>query len=644
MFQFYLLICKHELFYFIGVICVKVRKLKLRNFRGYEYVTVEFNPRLNVLIGENDVGKSTILDALNIFFNDDVKPEVTDCNIEAEDKEIEITVCFMVDNDKKIILDATNPTSLKDEYILNKEGLLEVTKVINASGKSITKSSIKVYLNTYRPRITDNHLITYKQNDLKDLLKENESQIEDYSEINKSKKADMRKALYKLLINDETEYVEELINIKSIQDDSLKTWDKLRDQLPFYTLFQSDRANTDGDKEVQDPMKAMTKEVLAELQEQLDEIKTEVTKRVEKIGEETIEKLKEFNEDIAEELTTVPELKNWDSIFRFNLDTDDGVPLNKRGSGVRRLILLSYFRAQAERDAAKSGKRSIIYAIEEPETSQHPKYQQMIIDSLLRISEKNTHQIFITTHTPEIAQMVEKESLILLEKDFNGKPRIVSDEKIKMQRIAKTLGINPTIYSRVVICVEGPNDANFLYNINKVIPEYNRIIDLKKADISIYPLQGGNLLHYVNKNHFRESNIIELHLYDNDVDKYKETVEKINREKDGRRFAIITQCREMENYIPIKLIEDRFQCNLSDHYDSWSEFDLPKQLVDIWDNNNFSDAKEKELAIKKIINGSLTKSITKEMLKEHGVFEEIKGWFEKINELYMKTSGEVFHN
>lgn len=38
---------------------------------------------------------------------------------------------------------------------------------------------------------------------------------------------------------------------------------------------------------------------------------------------------------------------NWSSVFKFNLDTDSGIPLNKH-CGVRRLILLNFFRAKHE--------------------------------------------------------------------------------------------------------------------------------------------------------------------------------------------------------------------------------------------------------------------------------------------------------
>ncbi|CAH2779971.1 MAG: predicted ATP-dependent endonuclease, OLD family [uncultured Caballeronia sp.] len=64
----------------------------------------------------------------------------------------------------------------------------------------------------------------------------------------------------------------------------------------------------------------------------------------------------------------------WD-VFKFGLVGDNDIPINKRGSGVRRLILLNFFRAEAERrrtEKALSKALSVIYAIEESETSQHP--------------------------------------------------------------------------------------------------------------------------------------------------------------------------------------------------------------------------------------------------------------------------------
>ena len=612
---------------------MRLVKLSLKDFRGYGNLEVNFHPKMNVIIGKNDVGKSTILDALNIFFNEDIKAEIIDCNIKSEDRIMEIGASFEISDEELIIIDASNPTSLREEYLLNNNNQLEIRKRINAGGKSITTKGTSVHIYANHPKLTEKPLITYKQADLKKLLAEYKNEIEGYEKINKNKKADMRQALFLHLINEETIFEDTLIDITEIQDDSLKTWDRLKASLPLFTLFQSDRANTDGDKEVQDPMKAITKEVLSDLQNELDAIRDEVVKKVEEVGKSTIEKLKEFNSEIANQLQTIPDLKSWDSIFKFSLDTDDNIPLNKRGSGVRRLILLSYFRAQAEKSAKEIGKKQIIYAIEEPETSQHPDYQNMIIDSLIKISEQENHQVFITTHTPEIAQMVDKDCLILIKKDELGKPKVIIDQELKLREISATLGILPTIYSKLVICVEGPNDISFLQNINKAIPEFREMIDFECNDISIYDLGGSRLINWINKDHFKNSNTKEFHLYDGDILKYKNMIDKVNDENDGRRFGRVTKWREMENYIPIDLIEQQFKCDLKSYKDNWHEFDLPLYLKNVC-MTHISDMQERENAIKLIINGSLTKKLTAQKLQEHGVYDEIKEWFEQISEIY----------
>lgn len=611
-----------------------LKKLYLKNFRTYDEFEVEFDENMSVIIGCNDVGKSTLLDALDIFFND-IMPDISDCNIYTEEKQIEIGVCFKVEDDELVIIDASNPTTLKEEFLLNKDGLLDIRKTFKCSGQSITKSCMKVCINANYPQLFDEPIITYGQTDLKKLLNEYKTELPEYESINKTKKADMRKVLYNHLISNETIFNEIQIEIKNIKDDSIKAWDKLKSNFPLYFLFGADRSNSDGDKEVQDPMKVAVREVLAELEENLNTIEEIVTNKVTEIGEKTIEKLDEFDKDIAKELKTIPDIKGWDTIFKFRLDTDDGIPLNKRGSGVRRLILLSYFRAQAEKLALENGKKEIIYAIEEPETSQHPDFQRMIIQSLLEISEHDKCQVIITTHTPEIAKMVDKEALIFISNDSDNRPILIKDEELKLKCIAQTLGVLPTITSKLVICVEGENDIKFITNLNQNIDEFKGIIDLKEEEISIIPLSGSNLVQWVNKNYLGKSNVTEFHLYDGDREDYKQKIREIESENDSRRFGKVTQRREMENYIPLKLIEEEFSVKLTQIADNRENCDIPKHLVGVT-KKEIKCCEEREKVIKAILNGRVSEKITKEMLIEDGSYEEIKSWFEFIKELYEK--------
>jgi len=611
---------------------LKLVKLRLKNFRVYEEIEIDFNENLNVIIGRNDVGKSTILDALNFFFNNEPRLDPLDCHIDAIDKVIEIHALFKVGDRNSVILDATNPTTFKEEFLLNEDGYLEVRKIINAAGKTITANSVSVEIVARHPDVYETPLITLTVSKLRDLLKQYKDQISNYEDINKSKKADMRQSLFSLLVTKETEFNNIHISLKDLQEDTIKSWNRFRENLPIYNLFQSDRTNTDGDKEVQDPMKAITREVLSTLEPELNEIRDEVVKRVEEIGKETVEKLKDLDEEISSELTTLPDLRNWDTIFRFSLDTDDDIPLNKRGSGVRRLVLLSYFQAQAERIRTTSNNTKMIFAIEEPETSQHPNYQKMLIDALTEISRENNNQVFITTHTPEIAKLVNSNELIMISRDNDNNPVIIKEQEIKLSKISETLGVLPTISSRMVICVEGKNDINFLYNINQAVPEFKAILDLEKEDISIYELGGSRLIDWVNQNHFKSSNIKEFHLYDGDDERYKKVVDEINEAKDGRRYGSYTSLREMENYIPLQLIEKEFGCELDKYTDNWDERNVPRLLMDkVCLDIPYNS---RETAIKGMLNTRLTKKVTADMFRAHGVYDEIENWFKLMRDIY----------
>ena len=48
---------------------MKVKRLTMRSFRGIDNLTLDFDPNINVLIGNNGVGKSSVLDSLTVLFS-----------------------------------------------------------------------------------------------------------------------------------------------------------------------------------------------------------------------------------------------------------------------------------------------------------------------------------------------------------------------------------------------------------------------------------------------------------------------------------------------------------------------------------------------------------------------------------------------
>jgi predicted ATP-dependent endonuclease of OLD family len=398
---------------------MKITKIKIKNFRSYkDEVEIEFGD-LTAFVGKNDIGKSTVLEALDIFFNDGkgvVKLDKDDINkqaIEENDKEVVISVCFD-ELPTNIIIDSTNETTLQAEYLLNSDSQLEIIKKYPNAGKE------KVFVKANHPTSQNcKDLLQKKNTDYQKTIRYNSITC-----ANQTINAVMRTAIWSHF-NSDLQLSE--IEIDVTKGETKSIWDKLQNYLPLYSLFQSDRKNSDGDSEVQDPLKEAVKQILsnAQLKQKFAEIATEVENKLREVSARTLEKIREMNPEIANSLNPiippVDSLK-WTDVFKsVSIAGDDDIPINKRGSGVKRLILLNFFRAEAERRKLEESIPSIIYAIEEPETSQHTEHQKKLISAFLELSTTPQTQVIITTHSATLVKQLKFEHLRLVTNVNNTK-------------------------------------------------------------------------------------------------------------------------------------------------------------------------------------------------------------------------------
>lgn len=404
---------------------MKIKTVKLKNFRSYkDEVAIDLND-LTVFVGKNDIGKSTVLEALDIFFNEGrgaIKMDKDDVNKEAlseGDDEIVISVVFENFPDE-ILIDATNPTTLSDEYLLNVDGCLEISKRYKNGGKE------KVFIKANHPTNSDcADLLLKKQTELKKIINDGGIECSD-----RTRNAIMRKAIWESV--DDLELNE--IEIDASKEDAKNTWIKLKEFMPLFVLFQSDRKNHDGDSEVQDPLKFAVEQILKDdsIKEKLKEVADEVERKLTEVAEGTLEKLNEMNPDIAESLIPVipsSETLKWKDVFKgVTISGDEGIPINKRGSGVKRLILLNFFRAEAERRKDEEGLPAIVYAIEEPETSQHTEHQKLLIRSFIDLSVLDNTQLLLTSHSPMVVKELNFSNLRLISIDDDHKKNIEAVE------------------------------------------------------------------------------------------------------------------------------------------------------------------------------------------------------------------------
>lgn len=593
---------------------MKLEKLIIENFRGYQGRTEIVLDELTALIGRNDVGKTTVLDALGVFLGHKLcKYDVSDKCVYSEDNDDVKIGCVFSGVPENMVIDATSETTLNDEYLLNEDGLLELHKIFK-KGKGT--GAIHAYCN--HPSARDAKGILLKKNDeLKAIAERLSIEVED-----RRSNVILRQAIYRE--KGDLRLSPQYISLA--KEDGKTIWEQIQTYLPHFALFRADRPSTDEESEVQDPMKAAVVNALNEIETDLNEIKVKVKEKALAVATNTITHLNDIDSNLAQQLQ--PEFKaepKWDSIFKLSLVGDDGIHINKRGSGVRRLVLISFFKAEAERIKNENSGRGVIYAIEEPETSQHPNNQRLLLEAFNELSSLENCQVVLTTHVPALAGQLPIESIRHISRNESGELVVAQNTDSIYDVIAKDLGVLPDSRAQVFLCVEGPNDVNFFKGMSRIlIRDGVDVPDLNNDPrVVLLPLGGSTLKDWVNSHYLKNIGKPEVHIYDRDTEqppKYQQAHDKIN-DRDDDSIAFLTSKREAENYLHIDAIKDAFQLDVELAIDD--QTDIPNLLVE--------HTPYKESNVKKKLNTRAVARMSYAYLQEVDTNGEVLEWFNAIS-------------
>lgn len=537
---------------------MRLKAIKLTNFRGYRARSIiPINEAMTGIVGRNDFGKSTILEALAVFFETEgVKAEKSDMNcfslLDGEEQ-FEIT-CVFDELPEKLVLDEDAQTSLAQEYLLNEDRDLEIVKTFKATTGKLERTAIRCYHPSDKVLST---LLSMKITELKQQGQQRgvEEAVADKRVASLWRQA-IRNAAQPIHCQETVFDVE-----RGLSTDSKTIWGKLQDLLPTFALFKADRESNDGDAEAKNPLQQAVKEAQASLQAQISDLEEKIEASVLDVASRTLDKLREMAPELANELKPrFKEKPKW--TFNFTLDGENGIPINKRGSGVRRLILLNFFRAEAEK-AAISSQRNVIYAIEEPETSQHPNYQMMLMRALLALANQPNRQIIVTTHVPALAGLMPIEGLRYVTKDANGVPIVKLPDAGVLKEAAESLGVLPESgmeRAKGVVLVEGKSDVTFLRHAARALKEAGHFTS-NLEDVGVVPILiggCGSVKHWVTLNLADDLGLPWCVFLDSDVGgdpAQVKSIKKRQQEVEERgRAAYVTRRREIENYLCPDLI------------------------------------------------------------------------------------------
>jgi predicted ATP-dependent endonuclease of OLD family len=545
-------------------------KIKIHQYKGINEEKEIVIDDFNVIVGQNDAGKSTILKSLDCFLNSN-NPSKEDLNNSSADNLISITLFFNPSN-QSVIIDQNIETTFEEEELINESSQLEVKKVWDVSKSRITADTYLV-----RKKYAENDFISLTENQLIAACGELgiKTQKANGEEFNNKEK---RQKIRQHNIDVSTEFTFELEKLPTSGSNRFKIiHDRIKGILPRFEYFKADTSLSETDAAIQKFFKTLA---IKTLEEEIDTTDVEGT-IAEKLGE-VLEKITvKINDVVPNDEKVEPIIDfDWTKLVSTKFkSTDDGteVPLSSRGDGFRRITMMAYFEYLAEQQ--KTEHQKIIFGLEEPETFLHPSAQESLFHKLIALCENN-YQVLVSTHSSIIVSNSKKEKLIHIHKIGGGYN--VEQEIADITSIANDLGIKVdnqfvSLFdkAKVLLLVEGIDDANALnhlceqYKLNGLIAQ-----NFTELEIAIIPIGGcDSIKHWVSLNLLSTLDKPFLIFQDSDktnageVSPTKSALESLGF-TDGQDF-VISKKRNLENYISPAAI-NRLVPNSNLNHDDWS--------------------------------------------------------------------------
>ena len=544
--------------------------LHINNLYGVsEEVDIPINS-FNVMVGRNDVGKSTVLKALDLFLNN--KTPLTEAsNLGTQHSIVTIDLVFGAD-EREIVIDEAIPTTFKNEELLNEDEKLKIRKewdVSKSKPTAVTYIRRKQYYEDDFVLLSERNLIKLCE---KYELATQKANNEEYNNVEKRQK--LREHFVQN--NFVFEYCWEKLPTSGSTRGKLIS-DTIKAILPRFEYFKADSSLSEADTAIQNYFRDIAHKAMKD--SGMDDLETLVKDSLLGVlGKIT----KKINKVISSSNTVEPDVEfDWSKVIKTGFKTHgevENVPLSLRGDGFRRITMMAYFEHLAEEN--KPDDSHMIFGFEEPETFLHPSAQEQLFEKLFDLTEIG-YQVLISSHSPIIVASTKQKDLIHVTRADNNS--VYQADIDNLDEIADDLGINVDNQfihlfdkAKVLLLVEGIDDAKAINHVSNVFKE-NGLIEnnFDEKGIIVLPIGGcESIKHWVTLDLLRKLTKPYFIYFDSDI----QTQGGISPNKakleeygfvDGADF-LLTKKRELENYIPCEVL-DRIVPDANIEYDDFDD-------------------------------------------------------------------------
>lgn len=437
-----------------------IKSLEIENFRCFgSKQVIEFHKGLNVLVGENDSGKSAILDAIRIVLGTTdqswYKIELSDFYNENQNNEIKIVCKFfdLSEDEKSAFLECLSYDTITDKdgntktvlnlylhwtckYLTSFKTPRVITNIstgINGDGPTPSQESRELLKTTYLRPLRDA-----------------------YSNMQSGRGSRLSQILNSVsdLKQGENEYVENmdlhklsLVGIANLSNKLLAEHPQIKNTNNEIEKIMSDKMLLKGD------------------------------------GISTNFEVSGTNQSDDKKLLSLLE--------KIDLSVHKSPQHGHVGLGTSNIL------SMACELLLNRGEESSFLLIEEPEAHIHVQRQIRLIRALQAEAAKDdsNNQIILTTHSPVLASVVELENIIVIKEATpyslaKGKTKLEDDDYKFLERYLDATKAN-LFFAKGVIIVEGPSEELLLPTIAKLLD-----MDLTEYGVSIVNVRSTGLRRY----------------------------------------------------------------------------------------------------------------------------------------------------